>query len=204
MSLAIPAPTVADGMTEEEVAKWHADQATLQADPRTAGNANRPKWLVDRVLAESTVDCALASNTGRGAVLDGHSSIRKFVLAGNARFTLVSKKTSERYTYRVRAADNASKTPVHFVYLLTGSNNEFDYSYIGSIVRGHHGLLRGRDKSKAPGKGMAAFEWFWTRMGDHVPDTIEFWHEGRCGRCSRALTVPESVSSGFGPECGQR
>jgi len=23
----------------------------------------------------------------------------------------------------------------------------------------------------------------------------------RCGRCGRVLTVPESVESGFGPEC---
>jgi hypothetical protein len=27
------------------------------------------------------------------------------------------------------------------------------------------------------------------------------WHEGRCGRCGRKLTVPESIESGFGPEC---
>jgi hypothetical protein len=26
-------------------------------------------------------------------------------------------------------------------------------------------------------------------------------HEGRCGRCGRTLTVPESIESGFGPEC---
>jgi hypothetical protein len=30
---------------------------------------------------------------------------------------------------------------------------------------------------------------------------LEVWHEGRCGRCGRALTVPESVERGIGPEC---
>jgi hypothetical protein len=31
--------------------------------------------------------------------------------------------------------------------------------------------------------------------------TLEFWHEGRCGRCGRRLTVPDSIASGYGPEC---
>ena len=32
---------------------------------------------------------------------------------------------------------------------------------------------------------------------------LEVWHEGRCGRCNRALTVPESIASGIGPECAK-
>jgi hypothetical protein len=27
------------------------------------------------------------------------------------------------------------------------------------------------------------------------------WHEGSCARCGKKLTVPESIESGFGPEC---
>jgi hypothetical protein len=26
-------------------------------------------------------------------------------------------------------------------------------------------------------------------------------HEGKCGRCGRTLTVPESIDRGIGPEC---
>ena len=33
-----------------------------------------------------------------------------------------------------------------------------------------------------------------------MPANVEINHEGRCGRCGRALTVPESVASGIGPE----
>jgi len=33
---------------------------------------------------------------------------------------------------------------------------------------------------------------------------LEIWHEGRCGRCNRKLTVPASIALGIGPECGQR
>ena len=34
-----------------------------------------------------------------------------------------------------------------------------------------------------------------------MPPAFEIRHEGKCGRCGRALTVPESVDTGFGPEC---
>lgn len=43
----IPAPTY---MTPEQLAKREREMAALEADPRTAGSANRPAWLVDRVL----------------------------------------------------------------------------------------------------------------------------------------------------------
>lgn len=33
---------------------------------------------------------------------------------------------------------------------------------------------------------------------------LQIFHEGRCGRCGRVLTVPESVETGFGPECAGR
>ena len=31
-----------------------------------------------------------------------------------------------------------------------------------------------------------------------MPNSLEVIHSGRCGRCARKLTVPESVASGFG------
>lgn len=46
----IPAPTTEDGLTPAEVAAYHAHMRTLQADWRTTGSANRPAWLVRRVL----------------------------------------------------------------------------------------------------------------------------------------------------------
>jgi hypothetical protein len=34
-----------------------------------------------------------------------------------------------------------------------------------------------------------------------LPDFIEAWHEGKCGKCGRTLTVPSSILNGLGPEC---
>ena len=47
-----------------------------------------------------------------------------------------------------------------------------------------------------------AWRWFDANLqAGRVPEQLEVWHEGRCGRCGRALTVPESIERGIGPEC---
>jgi len=128
---------------------------------------------------------------------------RDFMLGGNATVTLVSTKTGTRFTYKIRAADDGK---VHFVSLLNGPDNESDYKYLGRIVDGEK-LWIGRRVPKAGDIGMdapsaLAFQWAWERLCRGVMlDSLEIWHEGRCGRCSRKLTVPSSIASGFGPEC---
>jgi uncharacterized protein DUF6011 len=124
-----------------------------------------------------------------------------FIKAGNARFTLRSAKTGERFTYRVRESQDGK---VHFVSLLTGTDNESHYSYMGVLDTNK---LRPTAKSKiaidAP--GFKAFDWTWYQMSQgRLPDALEIWHEGSCGRCGRALTVPESIDRGIGPECWKK
>lgn len=129
-------------------------------------------------------------------------SARQFILAGNATFTLRSKKTGTRYTYRVRASQDKS---VYFVALLTGNDNETDYQYFGYIRRGvfFHGGRKARVGSDRP--SVKGFAWTFRQLqAGHISEHLEIWHEGRCGRCGRLLTVPESIESGFGPECIQK
>ncbi len=120
----------------------------------------------------------------------------KFALAGNATFTLVSAKTGARFTYKItKAADRAP----HFVKVLNGSDNVGDYAVLGSIFEGltyRHNVRFspiGADALSAQ-----AFDWWWRN-----PESaqVELWHQGSCGRCGRALTVPASIESGLGPVC---
>ena len=124
--------------------------------------------------------------------------IRHFALAGNAILTLVGKR--ERFTYRVRMSEDGK---MHFVSVLTGADNESSYSYLGIV--GKLGDFRRTAKSRITEEATShkAFAWFWgyVRSRRPLPDSIEVWHEGRCGRCARRLTVPESIERGIGPEC---
>jgi hypothetical protein len=127
---------------------------------------------------------------------------RDFMLGGNATVTLVSTKTGTRFTYKIRANDEGD---VFFVSLLSGPDNESDYRYLGRIARGV--FWQGRKVPKAgdvlaSAPSSQAFAWAWQKLAKGVmSEALEIWHEGRCGRCNRKLTVPESLRTGLGPEC---
>jgi len=126
-------------------------------------------------------------------------NIQKFLTGGNATVTIVNPETGNRFTYKIRQKDNdGAKTPF-FVSVLSGQDNESDFSYIGFIRDGDfiHGGRKARAGSGAP--SVRAFSWFWRNRQN--PSPAEVWHEGRCGRCGRKLTVPESIEDGFGPTC---
>ena len=127
------------------------------------------------------------------------ADIKAFVMAGNARITLVSKKTGARFTYRVRASRDRN---VHFVSLLTGTDNTNDYSYIG-IIRNNEFTRTVKSLVSLEAPSAKAFIWFFYQLFHHdkLFDTLEVWHSGKCGRCNRDLTVPESILRGIGPEC---
>jgi hypothetical protein len=124
--------------------------------------------------------------------------------AGKARFTLrftTRSGVETRFTYRMAASDDGR---VFFVSLLTGSDNESSYSYMGIVnERGFRRTAKSRISEDALGHRAFARAWSCLSAGT-LPDTLEIWHEGRCGRCGRTLTVPESIEAGIGPECAGR
>ncbi len=127
------------------------------------------------------------------------AQIKTFVRGGNSRFTLVSKKTGTRFTYKVRASEDGK---VHFVKFLSGPDNVNAYTFLGTIFADGSFRLTSRNSITAQTPSAVAFTWFFDAIASaQVPAQLEFWHEGRCGRCGRVLTVPESIATGFGPEC---
>ena len=140
------------------------------------------------------------------------AQVREFVFAGNARLTLVSKKTGARFTYRVSAADGDGPAS-HFVSVLTGPDNEGDYTYLGlyrwqDVMRSGPGHYEHGRKSAISPDAPSAKAWQWFDMltigRGLIPTDLEIYHENHCGRCGKLLTTPESVTRGFGPECAGR
>lgn len=133
------------------------------------------------------------------------SSAVRFALAGRAVFTVVSPRTSARYTFKVRAKDTDDGRTLHFVSVLTGSDNTSDYTFLGTVFDGVEFRHGRRSAIGAEAPSAKAFSWVWERLcaGKDLQG-VSVHHEGRCGRCGRALTVPESIESGFGPECADK
>jgi len=132
--------------------------------------------------------------------------IIKYATAGNATLTLKSMKTNTRFTYKIQKPKEINQnSPVKFfVKLLNGPDNQNSFQYMGCIYVNNSYRLGKKSKITDQAQSNIAFNWFWNHVVAQQrlpPNTIEVWHSGSCGRCGRILTVPESISSGFGPEC---
>jgi hypothetical protein len=121
---------------------------------------------------------------------------RAYLLSGDATATVVSKKTGARFTYRVRKGED--KLSPHFVSVLTGPENTSNYTFLGTIFA--DGAYRHGKKSPIPlyAPSAAAFAWSWAHLES---EELQVYHLGRCGRCGRPLTTPESIERGLGPVC---
>ena len=128
--------------------------------------------------------------------LTNTADIRPYVFGGKAVFTLVSQKTGNRYTVRVRA-----KERVYFVEWLSGPDNTDSYTYAGYVKKSN--LDHFRPDMHCPPKIETVLTWFFERI-HRAPEELtqlEFWTSGNCSRCGRTLTVPESIAIGMGPTC---
>jgi len=166
--------------------------------------------LVSAYLEEIETEAA----TAKAGQLTTWDAVREFIFAGHARFTLRSLRTGMRYTYQVKVKKQdleAGKTGpdvTYFVALLRGPDNVSDYRYLGVLRKPGNFWTTSASTVKRDSASMIALVWMLDRL--KVDRTgvlgvaLEVWHEGKCGRCGRTLTVPESVASGIGPVCDGR
>ena len=131
------------------------------------------------------------------------NDVQTYMLAGNATITLRSNLSGCRYTYRLRdTEDRVGTDRRYFVALLTGPDNTGDFTYIGILLPKMEFKLTPKSKLPRESKPVAAFDFLLKCLAKNtLPPSFEVWHAGKCGRCGRKLTVPESVERGIGPDC---
>lgn len=134
---------------------------------------------------------------------------KTFILAGDAIFT-ISCPDGSHHTYRVQHVPANDRYPqAWFVKLFTGSDNNDNraYTYLGKLLDFEGQMTHTAKSCRAADhisvrllNRVLARVW----ADDHAAYESKGYathHEGRCGRCGRRLTVPESVTEGIGPEC---
>jgi len=129
-----------------------------------------------------------------GHKLDNKEAL-KFIFAGKSLVTFVNTNTGNRFTFKVKQAKNSN---LFFVSVLT---NPEVYTYIGTATEGvyRHGRKSHITKDA---QSVKVFEYVINKLkSQNLPEFIEVWHEGKCGKCGRTLTVPASIATGIGPEC---
>jgi hypothetical protein len=123
----------------------------------------------------------------------------KFFSAGNAKFT-VSNPKGERYTFRIGRKE---ETQPFFVSLMTGPDNESSFTYMG-IFNPANNEVRLTRKSRYTEDTLPVKVVRWALKAvsaNKVPEGYTIQHSGKCCRCGRTLTTPESIERGWGPEC---
>jgi hypothetical protein len=129
---------------------------------------------------------------------------KTFALAGNATFTVTSNRTQTRFTYKIRQPKPHSP---HFVKVLTGPDNNSDYRFFGTIFPDGNFRTSGKGGLSPTNPSVQAFTWFWNQLNTPPKFSkihrVTVNHAGKCCRCGRLLTVPQSIIDGFGPECAK-
>lgn len=128
-----------------------------------------------------------------------------FFSGGNALFTV--SHGDEHYTYKIRQADAWTSNPLntnpYFVYILS---NPTDYTYLGRFDPALLDLqLTKASKMKLDSTPVRVIRWIFTlyRKSLPIPEGYAVQHEGRCCKCGRTLTTPESIDRGIGPVCAE-
>jgi hypothetical protein len=123
-----------------------------------------------------------------------NSEALNFILAGNSTSTFLNRETDNRFTYKVKKSKDSD---IFFVSVLTSPDV---YTYIGYITNDFK--LGKKSKISKDAQSVKVFNYIFRKLkSGNLPEQIEIWHNGKCGKCARKLTVPSSIDTGIGPEC---
>jgi hypothetical protein len=124
-----------------------------------------------------------------------HSDVLKFIFAGNSTFTVVNTLTDNRFTFILKLSKTSN---LFFVKVLSGPDT---YTYIGTCANGYFKHSK-KSVISQDAQSVKVFSYILNRLRTNtLQDFIEIWHEGKCGKCGKKLTVPSSIDNGLGPNC---
>lgn len=145
----------------------------------------------------------------------------KFVLGGESIFTL-SNGRGKHMTFKVYRRDPRPDDPkdhwvggvTYFIKVLTGPDNTSEFTYIGMLtlpppgkvndpairITSHSKFSEDSNTVRSARFVLRAI-WQIDRGTYRLPPGYTIKHMDRCGRCGHPLTTPESLDTGFGPDC---
>lgn len=127
------------------------------------------------------------------------------------------------YTIKLHTVTKGKLAGQRIFSLLTGPSNETDYTGVAFWIE-ERSVANVWRKHRAPTSRMEVDGYNWQRGWSKIEKKLGvllslalradggYWGnagyklhlEGRCVRCNRKLTTPESITAGIGPECAKR
>jgi len=137
------------------------------------------------------------------------SQFRNFIFAGRAIFTLENKTTGNYITFRVKNMKKDNK-PIPHMYVVECKvlgDGDYGHTLLGFLNLETKGFSS-RVKNMGLTKDFVGFKtWVWLLQNLEVLerfDSLAIYHEDKSCKCGKPLTVPESITTGIGPECLKR
>lgn len=144
----------------------------------------------------------IASDTGAGNVAPDEFNAARH----NGEITITNPATGGHRTLRIRTIlDDGPLRGQRVVELLTGPDNETDYTSFGFVIDGGRVSVWRRYRGEGGQRSQ------WERLAALLMDPAHYQAKGaiytvsgRCRKCNRLLTDETSCATGLGPVCGGR
>lgn len=138
-----------------------------------------------------------------GSNLINFEDIQNYILAGNAKFTVENPKTKNRGTFKI----SINKTQKN-MYFCSYNYAYEEFKFFGLIfvddTRKNPKFVLGKGKDSKAQSAIIMDYLINKYLYLNSPNFLNVYHFGKCGKCGRTLTVPESIKSGIGPFCASR
>lgn len=125
----------------------------------------------------------------------------------NGTYTMRRVETGEHRTFKIRTVKDGALEGKRIVALLTGPDNRTDFTGFGFVEDDRISVWK---KCRGDGK-KSAYEWYAEMLvhlgcedGTFRDHAYTVTVSKKCLKCNRKLTNPESLMTGYGPECGGR
>lgn len=127
--------------------------------------------------------------------------------AGRAKLTFRNTEKESHMTIQVKQArdknDRKKKLPIFFLSVSLLGDRQTGYIHAATIFQDTNNIkLSSAAQNNEQLFKVVQFIWNALANPQILKDKkVALLHEGRCCRCSMPLTHPESINTGFGPDC---
>ena len=134
------------------------------------------------------------------------AQFRNLIFAGRSTFTLENKDTNNYITFKIKQIKKKKIIiPDQFAVFCKSLGDSFaGYRFLGFL---NIKLSKFKQHYGTPKDYIGYSTLFWLLRNLENLENLKsapklaIYHEGFCGSCGRALTVPHSIDMGIGPEC---
>lgn len=132
----------------------------------------------------------------------------QFILAGKCEFVLHSTKTGEDFKFAM-TKQQTKEDENKYIYFLNTMHG-YEKTYAGVVWfddKAQEFKFSQGKKGQIDNKNLSIRSLIFVLNKLLKEETVQYldvFHVGRCGKCGKKLTTPESILTGLGPTCSKK